>query len=755
MNAKMCFIRFRIIQFLLPALLLSLSGCKERGDTEPTPVTIASEEPDSFLIVPDYQVGLAAGKYSLVATAPAAVADSYRIDVTFDDGTQQTLTGSWVSAGGTDDPNAAGNMAHEFVMKKPGGIRAELTSNTEVAPKLFIVRNAFVVAKQTSSADKKSVIELANNQINSEAYATAYYNKVDPNNERTTLADWKRKNGFDAGEHVHVVFRDAKDLGYGRNMHARRNADGSFAIFVENYIVALTPGDPRNYGPINVEAAIREDRRFHVGTNAIEFSPIDQDNPTSPKVLKFFTFKPESSDPNATQNRLLKANLDGRGEKFVPGTCLTCHGARMLPLNADGSFPEFTLLTSKHNQIEAELVEYANADGWRRADMEPGIKMLNEYVTESYNGQKAYEDTVAGKWHADFSIALAEGRYGGEGMPDNTFNSAYVPAGWQQTPNRPEGVELLYKRIIEPHCVSCHALQGNEVGEKIKVAVNGENISLANAVNFSSYEKFIAYESRIIDYVFKRGLMPLGLRNYENFWLNADDKPALLASFLPSFDLYVNGKVQTPGRPVARAGADRVVVSPVQLDASASNFATTYRWQITSTPTGAVASLDNTAIAAPTLTADTNGDYVLSLTVSNNRGESSDDIVVTVDNTATDQRTLTFVDDIRPILGSATDVQCSSCHRVTSGTFNELLRQFPGIPVIYQDSNANLYRDVLARVNFADPENSRLLRKPTSLLHGGGLQLDLNDEVERAKYITILNWIREGAPCGNHPTLCQ
>jgi len=739
--------------WLLGTFILLTVGCKERGDTETTSVTVSSEVPNTFLVVPDYQVGLAAGKYSLVATAPAAVADSYHIDVTLDDGSTQTLTGAWTSAGGTDDPNASGNTAHDITLAKPGGIKAVLISNTELAPKLFIVRNGFVITKASANADKQSTIELATNQINSEAYAKAYYAKVDPANERTTLADWKHKNGFDAGEQIHVVFRDAKDLGYGRNMHARHNEDGTFAIFVENYIVALTTGDPRNYGPINVEAAIREDRRFHVGSNAIEYSPIDPNDITSPKVLKFFTFKPESSAADAVQNRLLKANLDGRGEKAVPSACLTCHGARMLPLNSDGSFPDITLLTSKHNQIEAELLEYANADGWRRADMEPGIKKLNEFVAEAYNGQKALADTTAGKWHADFSIALAEGRYGGSGMPATLFDSTYVPDGWKQTATRPEGVELLFKRVIEPHCVSCHALQGNDIGEKIKVDVGAEQISYANAVNFASYEKFIAYETRIIDYVFKRGLMPLGLRNYESFWTDVDDKPALLASFLPSFDLYENAKVVVPGKPVARAGADRIVRSPVQLDGSASNFANRFSWQISSSPVGATASLSSASVAAPILSADTNGEYVLALTVSNSRGSSVDEISVAIDSAARDQHSVNFVDDIRPILGSATTIRCAGCHKPAT-VFNQILQQFPGIPVHYVDANPTLYHDVRARVNFADPENSRLLRKPSSVLHGGGLQLDLSTDSGRANYITMLNWIREGAPCGSDPVIC-
>ena len=80
-------------------------------------------------------------------------------------------------------------------------------------------------------------------QVVSVSYATAYYEAIDPLNERDTLAKFKAKNGFDTGTGTQhqVVFGDVRDLGYGRRMTARQNPDGSLAFFVENYIVRLGP----------------------------------------------------------------------------------------------------------------------------------------------------------------------------------------------------------------------------------------------------------------------------------------------------------------------------------------------------------------------------------------------------------------------------------------------------------------------------------------------------------------------------------
>ncbi len=105
-------------------------------------------------------------------------------------------------------------------------------------------------------------------QTNTLAYATAYYEAIDPNNEKDTLAKWKAANGFGSirGTEVSVVFGDVKDLGYGRRMTARDNDNDTYAFMVENYAVA----PPANYGysSFNLAAAVVRAPRWLVSTNA-------------------------------------------------------------------------------------------------------------------------------------------------------------------------------------------------------------------------------------------------------------------------------------------------------------------------------------------------------------------------------------------------------------------------------------------------------------------------------------------------------
>lgn len=619
-------------------------------------------------------------------------------------------------------------------------------------------------------------------------YTQAYYYTVDPSDERTSLESWKARNGYDrCDDQVHIIFRDAKDLGYGRDMYACKHNDGDnefdgfdegrFAVFVRNYIVKVFDGDPTNYGPINVEAAIEADLSFHAGTNAIEFSPLNEDvpvGPDNPRVAKFFTFKP--SGP-----RNVEADLDGRGDKHMPQPCLLCHGSTLQPWNADEvlmsatpwALPEVaqTLRSSKLNQLELESFDYSSLyPNWSRSNQEGNFLKFNQWVRDTYDDMAQRESTAPGYWCPDFAVELSVGRYeqlpspvdgaqvcGPSNLTDfaGSYDDDFVPEGWQPSPSRPEGVDLLYKRVVEPHCISCHSLRGYAAGEREQNPGR-----LGNSINFNSYEEFIGYADIIEDYVYRRGVMPLSLRNYLLFWESPDKAPAILASFLPGFSLYnANGSVSAPGKPVAIPGAERTVVSPTTLDASASLYGRRYQWQIVSQPMSAVAQFSAPQSAVTAFSANQNGNYVLRLTVSNTLGADSKDLVVHVDSAMSPAPTeINFFDHIRPILQNPPNVAlpvneqskreaCTNCHSEGAGT--NVNSDHRGIPVYYTNTNSNLYRDVLARVDLDEPENSILLRKPTRVQHGGGVVIDRGNSFQYATYETLLHWVRNGAPCDN------
>jgi mono/diheme cytochrome c family protein len=574
--------------------------------------------------------------------------------------------------------------------------------------------------------------------INSPDYANAYYKAVDPADERTTLAEWKDKVDFNQGDVVHATFRDTKDLGYGRDMYAKKgwlDCDTCVAIYVDNYIVEIEPGDATSYGPLNLPAAIEQDREFLFGTNVIEFSH-ENDDTNLPKIVKFFTYGP--NDNNGVQQRLISANLDGRGKKYMPTMCVVCHGATLYPLTQEVKFDALSLKSPKLNMLEQHTFQFSTTPGYTEADQAYGISAINQMVLNTYREMEMRDDSTTDQanWSSEFAVKLMETTYGvnpGEDISGEDYQADSVPSGWLQTSARPGGIEVLYKQVIEPYCIGCHSSRGTKVAK----------LNAANAVNFSTYEEFIAYNDLIIDYVYKRGSMPDSLISFSQFWDNPDGAPTLLATYLPGFDVFdANDNVVIPGKAVAKPGADRTVAStPVTLDSFASYFSTAYTWRIVSSSIPGAALVDPLS-PAPQLTADDGAVVVLELITSNAMGSSQPaQVTITVDSLATPDEP-TFVSDISSLL----ETNCASCHSATPNPPNT---DYTGIPIYYDAASytdpKDLYYNVLNRADLVDPENSLLLRKPTSgsSLHGGGLRFSPTDP----EYITLLNWIRNGAPC--------
>ncbi len=288
-------------------------------------------------------------------------------------------------------------------------------------------------------------------QVASLAYATAYYEAIDPANERDTLAKFKAKNLFGTaagtlGEET-VIVGDQRDLGYGRKMTARQNPDGTLAFVVENYMV----GAYGAYNALNLEAAVMPEAKWHLGTNAIEFSP----GPGGTiKFVKFYTYDP------VTGARLMMGNLDGRGAKAMPTVCASCHGGRGDPLTpALAGKPLFPRLmnvksavdvvapnqggvrgdiAAQLHPLEPASFDFSSLPGFTRLMQEAKIKTINKMVlcslpiTAAAGGEDACRRTAIGNEYQGTVAEHLKDMYGGAGLPQtNTATTdTYVPAGW-------------------------------------------------------------------------------------------------------------------------------------------------------------------------------------------------------------------------------------------------------------------------------------------------------------------------------------
>ena len=597
-------------------------------------------------------------------------------------------------------------------------------------------------------------------QTDSLEYAQAYYAAIDPQNLRDTLDKFRQTNGFGvdgAGtEEVTVVVGDKRDLGYGRRITARRNADGTMAFLAENYLVEA--GSGYSYSMLHLDAAVANARRWHIGTNGIEFSP----GPAGGvPFVKFYTFDP------LTGARALEGELDGRGHKAMPGICTTCHGGRgdpLTPPDAQGKrlFPLVPFAVSgqrgdvqgRLHALEPDALDFSTVPGFTRAAFESKIKTINQMVLCSYP-LATPSDLPEDRCRRAASVNEYQGvaanhvkaAYGGPGMPSPTYQDSYVDASWTDA-----GQGALYRNVLTPACRVCHLVRGT---------------GSQSDIDFATFDKFDGYSDRTKAHMVDRGNMPLAKLVSDAFYASAAGV-ASITGFL-SDKGYADAAMR-PGRPVADPGPGRVVRrGATTLSAAGSLFASSYQWSIISGPNGAVppiqASLSLPNTAQPVFNASADGSYVLQLIASS---ASSSSVPATLTLVVRDDlrsngvayapAALRFA-DVKAVLQSA-NAGCTGCH-------NSAGEVLPPIHFIGPDQSTDIdrngdgrvdatdnlwfYAELRGRINFTDIVASPLLRKPSGNHHAGG-QLSGFDtsfapgHAARSDYDLVLSWILNGAP---------
>jgi mono/diheme cytochrome c family protein len=764
---------------VLPVLLLA--ACNRGDGAASIPASaVTLSDPNGFLQFLNAHPSLGVGDYTVVAaTAAAAQSGSFSLVLTFSDGRRLSYSGSWTSSGGKN-PLAAGNVSYPIEMLAAGGVTINLSSTVDAYLYLLDKNGSVISEDDNSGGGTNARLDLPASQINTDKYAQAYYDMIDPAGTRDTLGKWQVANGFGGGFDAHVIFRDVRDLGYGRDMYARRDTGtGDIAVYVRNFQVTGT-GD--SYSTLNLDAAIDNDLRWHVGTNAIEYST----GPAGTRIVKFYTFNPDGT-------RRLTADLDGRGQKAMPGPCIVCHGGRGDPMTTynpatapdplvgNSVFPRQGNVWGRMQPLEVDTLEFSTKAGYTRAEQEAALKAINRLALCSYPLSAASVDPVdtcrtayvPGEWLGDSGANLIKQWYGGTGMPSVVFNDTYVPLAWTPgtalvypppTEYVPSGADTIYTNVIATSCRACHALRGTD---------NQSDI------DFSSYEMTLypatGYNERIKSHIFDSGRMPASVLVFDAFWGSAQARPTLLATFLPGYTLTdAGGSLLRPGRPIANPGPRRTTTTPHKLSAAASHYANSYQWSIVGAPGGSSPTLSCTACTRPTFNANVDGDYTLRLVASHGSTRSDPvDIVISVLNDAASWGAMPLPQNVRfshirtllqaPWDGTAFGYSgsgpaylpdCMACHEPVFGTQ----------PVFYTDYDRNgdgvvdaadlhqFYLDVRVRVNFADPEQSPILRKPSGNHHGGGGPLEGFDPdnvmpgTGRHFYNMVLAWILNGAP---------
>ncbi len=586
-------------------------------------------------------------------------------------------------------------------------------------------------------------------QTDSAIYASSYYAAVDPLDTRDTLAEWMAANGFGnsgSGTEFTAVFRDVRDLGYGRRMTGRRNVDGSIAFFVENYHISTAPGD---YPGVNVEAAVLQDPNWHVGTNAIEWSCHPQPAPCARMFAKYYNFNP------ATGQRQDVLDLDDRGLKSMPGICISCHGGRGDPLTPQ---PSYALVANSVTQQRGDALgklqpfhvdsfEWSVLPGFTRADQEAVLKTFNEWVLCTYPapggasvsgtwGSCSRPTADANEWQGT-AAEMIEAWYGGSGMPDSQFSDTYLPAGWS-------GNAALYQQVVAPYCRTCHILRGT--GDE-------------SDVDFTTEAKFQGFARRTKIHVFDRGNMPLAFLVYRDFWESS--APAALASYIDSVlgagsATDGAGAAKQPGRPIADPGPDRMVRAGTNaiLSAADSLFASSYSWMLVSGPGSAGISSANSSTA--TFNATVPGVYTIRLTVGNGVQSDSATVDLTVDAGFPDPATIKFshvLDVLRNNPHGGTNCTNSSCHDAFGSAapivYAANVDRQPDGSIGDATDETWFLQELRGRANLTEIAASPLLTKPTGNHHKGLAAIDLSSgSAAFTSFSKLYWWIANGMPAG-------
>jgi hypothetical protein len=367
--------------------------------------------------------------------------------------------------------------------------------------------------------------------------------------------DWKR--AVRIGEYAvggvptfEASFINAVDLNLARAHQSISYGENQTAAVVCNHLGIPISTAADFLSPDHSEINLAVDNTVHnknlVACVAMDYMVSPGVNNNQPFV-RFLIFGPSGQ-------LLPSVNLDGRQEKFVPGTCVVCHGGD----HYAGRFPEdgsgFANVGGHFLPYDVGNFEFSDELGLTKADQQLAIYKLNQNVLRA--GPTVAEQELIAGIPATPGIPNSgyAGWYGGipptpgvpgSGSPDgHVLKEDYVPRSWQeaqsQNPSLP--IASFYKNAHARSCRTCH-------------------VAMIEGYNFDHYEnvepgtgetqpydskstKSNRFPNHNVDNAFRVGLcggspkferaymMPNSANTFNRFWLS--EQPALFKG------LYVN-----------------------------------------------------------------------------------------------------------------------------------------------------------------------------------------------------------------------
>lgn len=315
-----------------------------------------------------------------------------------------------------------------------------------------------------------------------------------PTGAQLTLDQWRRTfnlspftNGNPAnlpapdGEEVRIQYINKNDLNFGRDMQAVKLTNGEIAYNTCNYPgpqdVNDPLGTPKKIGAetqADINLALDNARRGigMVVCVAMDYSP-------ETKITKFYTFGP-------TGKLLLSVSLDGRREKFMPGSCTACHGGD----SYGGQFPDDG---SGRPDLKShwQPFDIANLKFRSGQDLAEAMRTLNQRMV-GISPDTRYDPMTTIR-----TKQLIAGWYLGGGLSQDP---EFIPKAIKDTYN--PTLEQ-YQKVTQPFCQTCHAAHKETAIESftdIKVC-GGKNVLEQNHVMTNAlvpFERFWLKSNELI-----------------------------------------------------------------------------------------------------------------------------------------------------------------------------------------------------------------------------------------------------------------
>jgi hypothetical protein len=314
---------------------------------------------------------------------------------------------------------------------------------------------------------------------------------------------WKKLNGmapYNTAPETSALFVNKVDLNLTRDHHGISYSANEAAMYVCNY-----PGTA-DQNASTIDGAIDTALSNHnlVACVAMDYRVVPGVNANQP-FTRFFTFGPSG-------NLLLSINLDGRGEKFMPGTCVACHGGNNYAGRySDGVAPTVADIGAHFLPFDVHNFAFSDHSGLTQADQVSEIRDLNALILAT-NPTHATKDLIG------CSPRSAPCTTGGwyPSQTDDNQNDAYIEPNWT---GKGAATQTMYSAVVKNSCRTCHV---------------GMPFDLRSPIGFTFVLKYLCGGSHYLPF---NHAMPNAKDPFDQLWSSSAEITALddfVATFVSS-----------------------------------------------------------------------------------------------------------------------------------------------------------------------------------------------------------------------------